>query len=369
MTITKSTKTLRHQVGSLFIVGLEDMSLSSMETAWLRSLQPSGIILFRRNIESAKQIHGLFRSLSTGPCSPLERVFFRCIDLEGGTVDRLRDLVGPTPSAADVAATGKLALYKKHGWVIGRMLAALGFNVDFAPVLDLATPACRTVMGTRVVGNSPAIVTQYAKAFLTGLTAHGVHGCGKHFPGLGSGMFDSHQATPKIYRTLKQMEPDMAPYRTLRSRLPFVMVNHAAYPKVDRSRQPASLSRFWITEILRKQIGYRGLVLSDDMEMGGVLNHASIEEASVQAIAAGTDLIEVCHRADRIIGSYEAILREAERSPAFARIISTASTRVLRSKQRLLGHHTLPRAASAAKIGRLRVNLRQFAKEIGEQPR
>ena len=366
---TECKKTLRHQVGSLFIVGLEDVSLSTMEASWLRSLQPSGIILFRRNIESAKQLHSMFHSLSAGSNHPLESTFFRCVDLEGGTVDRLRDLIGQTPSAADVAATGKSALYKKHGLVIGRMLATLGFNVDFAPVLDLATPACRSVMGTRVVSDNPAIVTQYVRAFLAGLATHGVYGCGKHFPGLGSGTFDSHHATPKIDRTLKQMEPDIAPYCALRSSLPFVMVNHAAYPKIDRTRQPASLSHFWITEILRKRIGYRGLILSDDMEMGGVLKHTSIQEASIQAIAAGTDLIEVCHRADRIISSYEAILREAELSPAFAHIVSAASARVLRAKQRLLRQHSLPRAASASQMDRLRNNLKQFTSEIMEQPR
>jgi len=358
----KSSRTLRHQVGSLFIVGLEGTLLSPLEAAWLRSLQPSGIILFKRNIESPKQIHALFQSSAMA----LRDTFWRCVDLEGGTVDRLRDLVGPTPSAADVAATRSVTLYKKHGALVGRMLATLGFNVDLAPVLDLASPACRAVMGTRVVADDPAIVAKYAGAFLAGLATHGVYGCGKHFPGLGSGTFDSHQAMPKIDRTWKQMQPDLEPYRALHAKLPFIMVSHAAYAKIERPPLPASLSRFWITNVLRKQIGYRGLILSDDMEMGGVLTRAPIEEATMQAIAAGTDLIEICHRADRILSAYEAVLQEAERSPAFAHIISTASARVLRAKRRMLHSKKLPRAASTQQIGRLRAELHTFTRELKE---
>ena len=367
----KSSTTLRRQVGSLFIVGLEGVELSALEAAWLRGLQPSGIILFKRNIASPRQMHALWKAAATArQTDSAEKnsgdAFFRCVDLEGGTVDRLRDLIGPTPSAAAVAATGRPELFQRHGAIVGRMLAALGFNVDLAPVLDLATPACRAVMGSRVASADPAVVAHYARGFLAGLAARGILGCGKHFPGLGSGSFDSHQKTPKITRTWEQMQPDLAPYRALRGSLPFVMVNHAAYPKIEHRTQPASLSHFWITEVLRKQMKYRGLVLSDDMEMGGVLNHASIEEASVQAIAAGTDLLEVCHRADRILSAYEAVLREAERSPSFARIVAAASLRVARAKRRWLHGDTLPRAASTAQIDRLRRELEQFSSAVTE---
>jgi beta-N-acetylhexosaminidase len=377
----KSSTILRRQVGSLFIVGLEGVEFSALEAAWLRGLQPSGIILFKRNIASPRQMHALWQAVATTRQTDSAEKnsadghskdgFFRCVDLEGGTVDRLRDLIGPTPAAAAVAATGRPELFQRHGAIVGRMLAALGFNVDLAPVLDLATPACRAVMGSRVASADPAVVAHYARGFLAGLAARGILGCGKHFPGLGSGSFDSHQKTPKIARTWEQMQPDLAPYRVLRGSLPFVMVNHAAYPKIERPKieqraQPASLSHFWITEILRKQMKYRGLVLSDDMEMGGVLNHASIEDASVQAIAVGTDLLEVCHRADRILSAYEAVLREAEHSPPFARIVAAASQRVARAKRRWLHGDTLPRAASTVQIDRLRRELEQFSRAVTE---
>ena len=347
----KSATALRHSVGALLVVGVEGASLTPPEIAWLRSIKPSGIILFRRNIESPAQIHALFRQAA----SALQQPFFRCVDLEGGTVDRLRDLVGPTPSPADVAAASQSKLYREHGAFIGRMLHAFGFNVDLAPVLDLALPAALPVLTTRVVSADPTNVIRYAKEFLAGLAQHGVSGCGKHFPGLGGGTLDSHDATPRIARTWDQIwEQDLLPYRALASILPMVMVSHAAYPKVQRPPLPASLSHFWIQEVLREKIRYRGLVISDDMEMGGVLNYASPEEAAIEAIAAGTDLLEICHRADRILLTHDALLREAERSPAFARRVQAASTRVEKAKRKLLTNDLPPRPISEVGLKRLR---------------
>lgn len=362
----KSASTLRRQVGSLLIVGLEGPELSLLESAWLRALQPAGIILFKRNLASPPQVHALMQAIAKALRSAAHPAFFRCVDLEGGTVDRLRDLIGPTPAAADVAATGSPKLYQRHGAIVGQMLATLGFNVDLAPVLDLSTPACRTVMGTRVAAEDPAQVAAYARGFLAGLTQHGVLGCGKHFPGLGNGTLDSHQSTPKIARTWQQMQPDIAPYRALQQHLPFIMVNHAAYPKIETPAQPASLSRFWITEVLRQQLGYRGLILSDDMEMGGVLTQVSIEDAAIRAVAAGTDVIEVCHRADRILSAYEAILSQAERSAAFARIVATAAQRIRRAQRLHLGADLLPRAAAPSRIQTLRTQLTQFSSDVAE---
>jgi len=357
---------LRHQVGALFVVGLESAEVSVLERAWLRVLQPGGIILFQRNLVSPQQIHALWRSVAaTRDSAPAAREgFFRYVDLEGGTVDRLRDLMGRTPSAAAVAATGDAKLFHQHGAMIGQMLAALGFNVNLAPVLDLALPASRAVMGSRTAFADPKMVARYAREFLAGLRTQGVLGCGKHFPGLGGGRLDSHQATPKIARTWEQMQADLAPYQALRAQMAFVMVSHAAYPKIESPARPASLSKFWIGEVLRKQLGYRGLVISDDMEMGGVLTQTSIEEACIAAIVAGMDAMEVCHRADRILGAYEAVLREAERSAAFALLVERAAQRVQQTQQRLLKQSRLPRALTPARMEIMQTRLRNFSQNI-----
>ena len=350
---------LRHQVGQLIIAGVEGAELTALERTWLNLVRPSGVILFRRNIEGADQVLELLRSVSEIG----EERLLRCVDVEGGLVDRLRDLIAPMPSAAAVFATGKRTNFAKHGKLIGREVKALGFNVTFAPVLDLGLPVSAAVMRTRVVSPDPEDVTAYAQGFLDGLEQTGVLGCGKHFPGLGGGTLDSHQAMPLIMRTWKDLwGQDLAVFRALASKLPMMMVAHATYPRIKET-PPASLSRHWIAAVLKKRIGFDGLVISDDMEMGGVLTQASMEEAVVQAIAAGTDLIEICKDPALVLRAYEALLTETERSAAFRKRVQEASAKIVRFKHRHLKAQ-LPRSVSAAQIEKLRAEVNKFAEEV-----
>ena len=348
---------LRAQVGRLMIVGLEGTELTTVDRAWLKLLRPSGVILFRRNIEQAKQTTALLRQ-ATEACGGN---VMRALDLEGGLVDRLRDLIAPMPSAAIVAATGRAADAKQHGALIGRAARLLGFNTTFAPVLDLALPEALPVMRTRVVSADPELVAHYARAFLEGLRTERVLGCGKHFPGLGGGTLDSHTSTPRITRTWEQLwNEDIAPYRDLARVLPIIMVSHAAYPRVTRDEEPASVSPYWIGSVLRRRMQYTGLILSDDMEMGGILSKMSIEEAAVQAIAVGSDLIEICRDPALILRAYESVLSEAERSPAFRVKVRRAAVRVEQHKGKWLDAQ-LPRDATAAQLDKLREKVRAFA--------
>src|SRR5271155_2558507 len=268
----------------------------------LARLQPAGVILFARNIKTAGQTWRLLRDCQKCVSTPL----FTCVDLEGGHVDRFRDLLGPTPAAADVFATHDRKIFRTHGQLVGENCRALGFNVDFAPALDLAFEASRSVLGSRSVSANPRETVAYAREFLAGLRKTGVVGCGKHFPGLGEGTLDSHHELPVIKKPLKKLwAEDLLPYRMLRAQLLLVMISHAAYPLVTRDRTPASLSRVWITEILRKRIGYHKLVVSDDLEMGGVLSAASVGQGAVEFVRAGGDLCLICHRADYIADAYD----------------------------------------------------------------
>jgi beta-N-acetylhexosaminidase len=350
---------LREQVGQLMIVGVEGVELSAIERAWLRLIRPGGVILFRRNIEQAQQVPSLLREATQMAGAPL----FRCVDMEGGLVDRLRDLIAPMPSPAAVFATGKKANFMRHGRLIAREAKAVGFNTTFAPVLDLALPASAAVMKSRVISPNPADVIAYAGAFIDGLDAEGVLGCGKHFPGLGGGTLDSHEATPRIDWTWKQLwAEDLAPFQALAPRLPLMMVSHAAYPRT-KDASPASVSRFWISTVLKKRIGYQGLVISDDMEMGGILTQTSIEDAAIKAVLAGTDLIEICRDPSLVLRAYEALLAEAERSPAFRRRVESSCGRVVEAKHRLLDA-AMPRPPSQSKIEKLRDAVKKFSGEV-----
>jgi beta-N-acetylhexosaminidase len=314
------TMTIRQAAGSLLVVGLSGTELTSMERAWLKLIKPAGIILFRRNIVDAWQARALLAE-STAYCDAAN---LRCVDIEGGTVDRLRDAVAPMPSAQAVARTGKLALMRRQGELIAREAAAFGFNCTLAPVLDLALPISASVMGTRAVAPNPVDVVTYARAFLAGLAKHGVVGCGKHFPGLSGGNLDSHLTTLEIDRAWPQLwSKDLVPYQALATELSMIMINHAIYPSTRSGHHPATVSAYWIDAILKKRIGYRGLIISDDMEMGGILKFIPIEEAAVAAIRAGIHLLEICKSPELILGCYEALVREGERSAAFRKILLT----------------------------------------------
>jgi len=352
---------LRKQVGQLLIVGLEGVKLSPLERSWVKLVEPGGVILFRRNIDCPEQTHPLLGEIE----SLASICLFRCIDVEGGLVDRLRGAVAPMPSLAAVAASGKTAVYLKHGQLIGREARVLGFNTVFAPVLDLALPESQAVMRSRVYFEEPAPLIAYAEAFLRGLASAGAWGCGKHFPGLGGGTLDSHHATPLIDRSWQEMWlTDMLPYRELKQQLPMVMVSHASYPTAGETA-PASVSHYWITEVLTRRIGYRGLIVSDDMEMGGILSRMSIEEAVVGAVSAGTHLVEVCKDPSLALRAYEALLDEAEKSATFRRTVENAYGKILRTKRKL-NPRPVDKPPSTLQIERLRADVAAFSARFPE---
>lgn len=349
-------------IGQLLIVGFDGTKMMPRLSSLLTRLQPAGVILFARNLKTPEQTWQLLRDCQKCVSSRL----FTGVDLEGGTVDRFRDVLGPTPSAAEVFATGDRKLFRKHGQIIGENCRALGFNVDFAPVLDLAFEASRSVLSSRAVSANSREATAYAREFLAGLRAAGVLGCGKHFPGLGEGKLDSHHELPIIDKPLKQLwAEDLLPYRMLRAQMPMVMISHAAYPQITHDRTPASLSKVWITDILRKRIGYRNLIVSDDLEMGGVLSAATVGEAAVDHIRAGGDLCLVCHREDYILQAYEALVNTAERDPKFARRVAESARRVQAFKRKSAKSLRGTRSPSSQTVEKLSRKLWEF----GEQAR
>lgn len=359
-----SQMTLRHAAGSLLVVGLENAHLSGLERAWLKTVRPGGVILFRRNIADPAQTRGLLDG-ATALCAPNA---LRCVDVEGGTVDRLRDALAPLPSAQAVAEadrrSGKRLLAREHGILTARGVKAFGFNVTLAPVLDLALPESNGVMGTRASGATAEEVVAYARGFVAGLASEGVAGCAKHFPGLGGGTRDSHVETPQIRRSWKALwQDDLAPYRALRDELPMIMVNHAAYPLTRGGNLPATASPFWITKVLRAKIGYRGLIFSDDMEMGGILKVLPMEEAAVAAIRAGMDTLEICHSPELILRGYEALLAEAERSTTFRNVLLRRAQEAARKRARMGGRGTR-RALTATQLDALRTRILRFREKV-----
>ena len=346
------------------MVGLGGTELTGLEHAWLKLVRPGGVILFKRNIEDPQQTRALLDE-ATAFCAAHA---VRCVDIEGGTVNRVRDALAALPSAQAVGAAmrklGRPQLAREHGELIARATSAFGFNTTLAPVVDLALPEAAEVLGSRPPGANAAEVTAYAREFLAGLEAHGVIGCGKHFPGLGGAAGDTHFVMPEIDRKWNQLwNEDLVPYRELHRDMPMIMMNHAAYPATPGKVRPASASAFWITSVLRKKIGYRGIILSDDLEMGGILKFLPVDQAAIAAVAAGSDLLEICHSPELILRSYEALLSEAERSAAFGRLLLSRAAEVERKRRRLYAEG-VSRSLTTKQFEALRTRIARFRDRV-----
>jgi beta-N-acetylhexosaminidase len=357
----KDASRLHRNLGQLLIIGFDGTEISPRLRALLTRLQPAGVILFARNIRGAEETFQLLKDCQA--C--VSQRLFTCIDLEGGRVDRFRHVLGPAPAAADVFATRDRKLFRRHGEILGLCCRALGFNTDFAPVVDLALAVSRAVMSSRAVSADPQQVVLYARAFLAGLRSAGVVGAAKHFPGLGPANLDTHLDLPVVGKAWKPLwQEDLYPYRVLRRQLPMILIGHANYPAVTRDAIPASLSKKWIGDVLRRKIGYRGLIVSDDLEMGGVLKAAPIEEAAVEHIRAGGDLCLICHQEELVTRSYEALLAESERDGRFTRRVQESAARILAFKRKSAELQRRMARPGPQKVQQLSRQLWEFSEQV-----
>ena len=357
----RSSLDLREQVGQLLLMGFDGTECSARLRSTFSSLQPGSIILFKRNIVGAEQTWQLLRDAQSCIRTPA----LMCVDLEGGTVDRLKEVFAPAPAARDVFATGNRKLFRKHGRTLADECRALGFNVDFNPVTDIGFEPSQSVLTTRTASANPDEVVTFAKEVLKGMSDGGVIGCGKHFPGLGEANLDTHKELPTIRKDAKKLwNQDLLPYRKLHRQMPSVMVAHAAYPSITKDNTPASLSKKWMIDILRKKIGFKGVVMADDLEMGGVLAAASIEDAAVETLKAGSDLFPICHNEEKVWSCYEAVLSAAERDRRFAALIAEKAKRVLalKSKAKISGRRT-PKPSQKT-VDRMRRRIWELNEEV-----
>lgn len=297
----------------------------------LQALRPGGVILFRRNLESPEALEELILALrEVLPAHPL-----LAVDQEGGRVSRLEPWLGPTPTAERWSHQGEEAV-RRFGTATGEVLRGLGFNLDFAPVVDLCPPGTPNGIGDRSFGTDPEAVAAQAGAFLDGLQSAGVAGCLKHFPGLGDTHVDSHRELPTVTRARERLvAEDLLPYRRLHDRAAAVMTGHALYPTlVPGVRLPACLSPDIVGGWLRERLGFAGLAVSDDLEMGAVDAFEAERPAGLTALEAGCDLVLYCHTLARAERARDALLARAEEDPSFAARLRDAAAGVERTGRR-----------------------------------
>jgi beta-N-acetylhexosaminidase len=310
------TLSLEQQIGQLLFIGLPGKELDGEARALLDEIQPGGVILFARNVGSRQQLRALTdeirAALSVAPLIGL--------DQEGGAVDRLRKVLTPMPSARQIAQSGDVENARALGRIRGEALRIFGFNMNFAPVVDVVTAEREKFnagLHTRVFGATPETVSQNARAYLEALQKAGILGCLKHFPGLGAGAVDSHHALPRINLSRAElMRVDVAPFaRLIEARIAHcVMIGHAVYTSLEEAggaSSPASLSPKIIGELLRGELNFQELVVTDDLEMGAILKNYTIAEAARRAVRAGNDMLLICARADFAREAHQTLARAA----------------------------------------------------------
>lgn len=286
-----------------------------------------GVILFRRNIDSAAQVLELTRRFADA--APADRPALIAVDQEGGRVARLGAPVLRLPPMRRLGELDDAGLTRRAGRVLGRQLAALGFTMDFAPVLDVDTNPKNPVIGDRSFGSRPDVVTRHGLAFAAGLEDGGCLSCGKHFPGHGDTDLDSHLALPTLPHGRERLDAvELAPFRAAAGKIPALMTAHVIFEALDPG-VPATLSRRVITGLLREELGYDGVVISDDLEMKAVSARWGVRDSAIAAIAAGCDVLLVCSDVEACLDARGALAAKAEGDPAFAERLREAAQRSL----------------------------------------
>ncbi|MFQ3582554.1 MAG: beta-N-acetylhexosaminidase [Chloracidobacterium sp.] len=356
---------LEQKIGQLLFIGLPGPTLDADSQQLIKAIQPGGVILFARNLESPQQTAELNADIRR-----FSRVMpLVSIDQEGGRVDRLRQMAGPMPSAKQIAKADDAKLAFELGVVTADLLRPLGFNMNFAPVLDLDVAGDRpNGLEERCWGMSPLTVIRFAGTYLEGLQNHGILGCGKHFPGLGDTTVDSHHVLPTVERSEKQLlAEDLRVYSdlfgTLYTRVPAVMIAHASYPAFDgHGGIPASLSRNIVTDLLRKRMEFSGIAICDDLEMGAIQKTIEFSEAVVRAIEAGNDMLLVCSRPDLIREAQSALVRAVESGRIPRPRLEASIDRIAKIKAMVMA----PQPYSAEAFRRATERLAAIHRAVGE---
>lgn len=325
---------LRRACGQLLSVGFDGLAAPPELLDRVARSEIGGVMLFRPNIESPAQVAALVTALrsSSPPSAPL----VVSVDQEGGLVQRLRSPLTIWPDMGSVAAAGDVQRTRAVGRALGGELAALGIGWNFAPVLDVHTNPRNPVIGNRAFGSTVDIVTDHALALWRGLHDSCVLGCGKHFPGHGDTHADSHLELPSVEHDQSRLQAvELAPFAVaVRAGIESLMTAHVLYPAWDAKR-PATLSRRISHDILRGELRFAGLLVSDDLGMRAVADHYSVEDLVVESLLAGVDHFLVREPADRQMRAFEALVKAGEARAKVRARIEESAERVARFKAQL----------------------------------
>ena len=329
------------KVGQLFMIGIPGPEIDAPTRELLDEVSPGGICLFARNIRDARQVRELTDALRN--ILPVQPII--AIDQEGGLVDRLRRVLSPMPAADRIRSTQEAA---SLATVITEALLMLGANMDFAPVVDVVDAGRRGSMNgltSRTFGSTKEETAELAGQFLSTLQSNGILGCLKHFPGLGASTVDSHEELPLVNVSQEELYTiDLYPYQELITSgdVHAVMIGHAAYPSTSLQESdqngrllPSSLSPNFVKGLLRDEMGFDGLVVTDDLEMGAIVKNYGIGDACVRAIGAGADMLAICADPGAIRDGYRAVLNSLRNGDVDDGLMHCSLARISKAKSLL----------------------------------
>nr|WP_320146140.1 glycoside hydrolase family 3 protein [uncultured Anaeromusa sp.] len=323
--------TLEEKVGQLLWVGIAGTEADAETLGQLRELHAGGVVLFDRNMQSPAQVKNLIDALQKQTLSQSPRLpLLVSVDQEGGRVLRMREQVLPLPSQAELGSHGSAEQVENWAAENARELMYMGFNVNFAPVVDIGLGAGRSFAG------EAAEVTRLARAAVLGYRKEGMFCTLKHFPGIGKAPKDPHQEVSDITveRDVLEQE-DLVPFRSLIKEFdtqpPLIMVSHLRYPAYD-AENPACISEALLKGVLRRELGFEGLIVTDDLEMGAMTSLYSFRDMGVMAVGAGADALLVCHNVANQKQVYTGILEAVKDGRLPAERLDEAVRRVLRTK-------------------------------------
>jgi beta-N-acetylhexosaminidase len=340
------------KIGQLLIIGIRDKVLTQDEAEFIIANNIGGVCLFSRNFESPQQLHSLVKSLQSLRHKSRDKLpLFIGVDNEGGRVMRLKAPFTLWPAAAKLGKVDSTSLAFKFGMGMAAELKAVGINLNFAPCVDVFTNPKNTVIGDRSLSSDPEIVAKLASALVRGYIKGGVIPCAKHFPGHGNTLLDSHQDLPMEQSDLARLrDVEMVPFKKVfRARLDMVMTSHIKFPNID-PEFPVTLSKKFIQEILRGELRYRNLVVTDDLDMKALAKNYKTEDIPVLALKAGCDILLYCNEFDHPPIALDAISKAVKDHEITAKQIDESYNRVVSLKKDLLTNPDPEDFAKASKL-------------------
>ncbi|MBC7088320.1 MAG: beta-N-acetylhexosaminidase [Tissierellales bacterium] len=358
-----SKMTIDEKISQLLIIGLDGLELNQNERDLLKEYSFSGIIFFNRNIESKEQFINLINDLKSINADKIP--FFLSIDEEGGRVERLNLFYESIPSMGVIGEYNDIKLSYEVGRVLGDKLKTFGLNMNFAPVLDINSNPKNPVIGDRSFGNNPEVVSILGQEIYKGITKQGVISVGKHFPGHGDTIKDSHYELPVINKSLSELEEmELKPFiYNINSGLDAIMVGHLLLPEL--SDKPSSLSREIINDLLRVKLNFEGIILSDDMTMGAITEEYNLEDAILQFFIAGGDIALVCHDNSEIKDIIEYIKLAIDQEKITEKEIDIKLHRIIYIKEKYnLNNHEISRYLIDERINEINEKIEEIIQEV-----